>query len=126
MPKTVVITGASTGIGFALAEALGAKGWQVIAGARTDADRARLDDLPGVESIDLDVTVYPHQRALAERFAATGLDCLINNAGVAGGGPWETVPMDQLRNSFEVNFFWSCGDDPGSFASYSAQTWQNN
>jgi len=108
--KTVVITGASTGIGFAIASHLAAKGWQVFAGIRKASDGAPLQAAhQAIKPILLDVT-NPEQveTAVAEiREALDGgkLAGLINNAGVAMMGPLAVQPMDQFKAHFDVNVF---------------------
>ena len=108
--KTVVITGASTGIGFAIASHLAAKGWQVFAGIRKASDGAPLQAAhQAIKPILLDVT-NPEQveTAVAEiRQALDGgkLAGLINNAGIAMMGPLAVQPMDQFKAHFDVNVF---------------------
>ena len=108
--KTVVITGASTGIGFAIASHLAAKGWQVFAGIRKASDGAPLQAAhQAIKPILLDVT-NPEQveTAVAEiREALDGgkLAGLINNAGIAMMGPLAVQPMDQFKAHFDVNVF---------------------
>lgn len=106
MARSVLITGASTGIGRAAAEWLHARDWVVYAGARKDAD---LDALAAIGSerlipVRLDVTDQGHIDAAAAKIGS-GLDGLVNNAGIGMGGPMEFVPVDDLRRQFEVNVF---------------------
>ena len=108
--KTVVITGASTGIGRATAEHLCAKGWQVYAGIRRVEDGAELiaaDDR--IKPILLDVTNPEHVEAAVEtvRQALGGhkLAGLVNNAGIANMGPLALQPLDQFKSHFDVNVF---------------------
>jgi NAD(P)-dependent dehydrogenase (short-subunit alcohol dehydrogenase family) len=105
-----LITGASTGIGEACAVELARRGWRVFAGVRRDEDAERLRRLgPAVEPLRLDVTVAEQVAAAAERLRAeldgSGLAGLVNNAGIALGGPLETLPLDEIRRPFEVNVF---------------------
>lgn len=93
MPKTVLVTGASSGIGRATALALAQRGFTVYAGTRSPLDYA------GVTPVTLDVTDAEHVAALRD----LQLDALVNNAGVAVIGPLETLPLDQLRHQLEVN-----------------------
>lgn len=106
--RAVVVTGASTGIGAAAVNALASRGFVVYAGVRkgADAERARASHA-NVRPILLDVT---EQRAIATaaesvRAAGVPLVGLVNNAGVAFGGPLETLPLDELRAQFDVNVF---------------------
>lgn len=108
--KTVVITGASTGIGRSTAEHLAKAGWQVFAGIRKEKDGAALiaaDDR--IKPILLDVTNAEHVDAAVEtvRAALAGqkLGGLVNNAGIANMGPLAIQPLDQFQAHFEVNVF---------------------
>jgi len=106
--KTVLVTGASTGIGEAAALALAARGHRVLAGVRREADAKRFRAGLGThgEPLILDVT-RPEQieAARAAVDAAGGLDALVNNAGVTVSGPLEHLPLDELRQQFEINVF---------------------
>jgi NAD(P)-dependent dehydrogenase (short-subunit alcohol dehydrogenase family) len=108
MPS-LLITGASTGIGLDSALRMARRGWQVFACVRREEDAARLREigLPGLEPLLLDVTsVESIARARAEveaRLGENGLDGLVNNAGVALIGPVEFLNLDDLRQLFEVN-----------------------
>ncbi|MEO0449762.1 MAG: SDR family oxidoreductase [Pseudomonadota bacterium] len=108
--KTVVITGASTGIGRTTAEHLAKKGWQVFAGIRKESDGAALkaaDDR--IIPILLDVTQPKQVDAAVEtvRAALSGqkLAGLVNNAGIANMGPLALQPLDQFKSHFDVNVF---------------------
>jgi NAD(P)-dependent dehydrogenase (short-subunit alcohol dehydrogenase family) len=108
--RSVLVTGASTGIGRATAMRLDASGWRVFAGVR---DPAAAESLRGEAStrltpVFLDVT-EPEQIAaaaeLVEKESEGGLDGLVNNAGVAIPGPLETIPLEDFRRQLEVNLF---------------------
>ena len=106
--RSVLVTGASTGIGRATALRLDSSGWQVFAGVRKDADAESLgaEASPRLVPVTLDVTDPGQIAAAADRIEAEaegGLDVLVNNAGVAVPGPLETVPLDDLRHQLEVN-----------------------
>lgn len=106
--RSVLVTGASTGIGRATALRLDSAGWQVFAGVRkeADAESLRAEASPRLVPLILDVTDPEQIAAAAERIEAEaegGLDGLVNNAGVAVPGPLETVPLDDLRHQLEVN-----------------------
>jgi NAD(P)-dependent dehydrogenase (short-subunit alcohol dehydrogenase family) len=96
----VLVTGASTGIGWAAAEALRDKGLDVFAGVRKpeDAERARE---AGLQPLTIDVTDAESIAAAAQQVEA--LQALVNNAGVAVTGPVEYVPIEEWRKQLEIN-----------------------
>jgi NAD(P)-dependent dehydrogenase (short-subunit alcohol dehydrogenase family) len=100
--RSVVVTGASSGIGEACARRLAGSGWRVLAGVRSGADAERLR-APGVEPVMLDVTDAASIAAAAERLGDGGLQGLVNNAGIAVSMPLEFLPLDELRRQLEVN-----------------------
>lgn len=106
--KSVVITGASTGIGRGTAEYLAARGWKVFAGVRKQADAdALLASNSAIHPLILDVT-NTSQIALAAQDVAKELGNeklggLVNNAGVAIIGPLAVQPMDEIRQHFDIN-----------------------
>lgn len=123
-PKSLLITGASTGIGRACALHMAALGWRVFAGVRRDSDAASLlkDSsnyaLPAAQLPDrliadhlfpifIDVTEQASIAAAAEQIAAAvgdaGLDGLVNNAGIAIAGPLEFIALPDFRQQLEVN-----------------------
>jgi NAD(P)-dependent dehydrogenase (short-subunit alcohol dehydrogenase family) len=103
---TVVITGASTGIGYAAARRLATAGFDVYAGVRNDADAARLRDA-GLRPLTIDVTDQATIEAAAtevgEAVGPAGLAGLVNNAGIAVSGPVELIPIEDWRRQLEVN-----------------------
>lgn len=108
--KTVLITGASTGIGAACALDLARRGHRVYAGVRKDADGERLAGLAGpgpLLPVLIDVTRQDTIEATAARIRddAGGLDGLVNNAGIGRGGPVEFLELNEWREQFEVNLF---------------------
>ena len=108
---TVVITGASSGIGRASAIHMGKRGWRVFAGVRrrVDADSLLQEAPESLTPILLDVTDPASIRAaahlVAEDVGPAGLSGLVNNAGIAYGGPVETLELKEVRRLFDVNFF---------------------
>jgi len=102
MPS-VLVTGASRGIGKTIATHLAASGWDVIAGVRTEADGARLRaEDSRLTPVMLDVTDENHIAALDQSLPQR-LDAVVNNAGVVVGGPMETVPLGELRRQLDIN-----------------------
>jgi NAD(P)-dependent dehydrogenase (short-subunit alcohol dehydrogenase family) len=106
--RSVLVTGASTGIGRASALRLDAAGWRVFAGVRREEDAAALRQAGSerIEPLFLDVTDAGQIAAAAERVAEEapdGLDGLVNNAGVAIPGPLETLSLADFRLQLEVN-----------------------
>ena len=105
----VVVSGASTGIGYACALALCGRGFTVVAGARADGDLARLRalGLPGLVAVALDVesgASIDAAVAAAEHLApGGGLRGLVNCAGISPLGPVETLTADTLRRVLDVN-----------------------
>jgi NAD(P)-dependent dehydrogenase (short-subunit alcohol dehydrogenase family) len=103
---TVVITGASTGIGRAASLRLARAGFSVLAGVRREEDGAALRAQDArIEPILVDVTDAGQIASLAARVGGAPLAGLVNNAGIAVAGPLEGVPIDLVRRQYEVNVF---------------------
>ncbi|MEM8788010.1 MAG: SDR family NAD(P)-dependent oxidoreductase [Pseudomonadota bacterium] len=106
-PKTVLITGCSSGIGYDAAHGLSRRGWRVFATCRKQEDCARLER-EGLESFPLD---YADEDSLAaavdQALSRTGgtLDALFNNGAFAVPGLAADLPRDALRDIFETNLF---------------------
>ncbi len=106
---SVVITGASTGIGRAIAEVLCASGHRVFANVRRKEDAEGIEAALGqnCRAIRFDVrddkAIADAAAAVAAELGDDGLDALVNNAGIAVPGPIEHVPLAQFRDQFEVN-----------------------
>ena len=108
MNSGVLVTGASTGIGYACARTLANSDRIVFAGVRSEADAQRLSELHGnVRPILLDVTVREQIAAAANAIRASGVQLrgVVNNAGIAVAGPLEFLPLDDFRKQFEINLF---------------------
>jgi NAD(P)-dependent dehydrogenase (short-subunit alcohol dehydrogenase family) len=103
--KSILVTGASSGIGRNLAETLAGAGYHVYAGARKDEDLAALGAIENVTAVRLDVTMQDQVDAAAALIAdkGTGLYGLVNNAGVGGGGQVLDTPIEDQNFVYEVN-----------------------
>ena len=104
--QTVLITGASSGIGKAIAIRLQQEGYFVYAAARRVAQMRDLEDM-GATALKMDVTREEDIVAGVERIGEErgGTDILVNNAGFGLYGPVEDTPLDAARYQFEVNLF---------------------
>ena len=97
--RVVAVTGASRGIGHAIAALLHDTGAQVLAGAR----HAPAPALAGIEFAALDVTDEASVRAFAQRAAEAGVDSLVHNAWVGVFGPLEAATVEDYRHVFDTN-----------------------
>lgn len=105
--RTVLVTGASTGIGEACSLLLARQGFRVFAAVRRIVDADRLKTvIPGVDTLLIDVTNDDSVSRAAEVLdQATGgeLFALINNAGIAVAGPLECLPIPELEKQLNIN-----------------------
>ena len=104
--KVVLVTGASSGIGFDAAQALAARGHKVYAAARR-VEKMEPLKAKGIEVLRMDVT---DEASMAEGVESIlknegRIDVLVNNAGYGFFGAIETVPMEEARRQLEVNVF---------------------
>jgi len=109
--RTALITGASRGLGLALARALAGEGWTLIVDARgsgtLESARAELADQTHVIAIAGDVSDAGHRAALADAARGVGgLDALVNNASILGPSPQPALldyPLDVLEEVYRKN-----------------------
>jgi len=113
--SVAIVTGASRGLGQALATGLVQAGWSVVIDGRdrstlnASADRMRAEATEGARVVAVagDITDAEHRHALVDAAVALGgLDLLVNNAGTLGTSPLPSLadyPLDELRVAFEVN-----------------------
>jgi NAD(P)-dependent dehydrogenase (short-subunit alcohol dehydrogenase family) len=99
---TVLVTGASTGIGEATVLHLRELGFEPVAGVRKDEDAERLGS-SGIRSVRLDVTDADQIAAVRAELGEGALAGLVNNAGIAIAAPLEFLPVEQLRHQLEIN-----------------------
>ncbi len=108
---TLLITGASTGIGRACALHFDKKGYRVFAGIRKEADAENLkkEASDKLTPVMIDVTDYESVSKAAEvvgdAVGESGLNGLVNNAGIAVSGPLEFLPIKRFEEQFKVNVF---------------------
>ncbi len=104
---TVLVTGASAGLGRAIARLFQARGWNVAATMRSPEKDTELGALERVALLPLDVTdeasIDAAFEAAAVRFGQ--IDVVVNNAGYGLTGPFETLDPAQIRRQFETNVF---------------------
>ena len=107
MSQTVLITGASSGIGKASAALFADRGWNVVATMRNPDDGADLAQADNVIVTRLDLldgnSIDEAVAAGLDRFGT--IDVLLNNAGYGAYGPLEATPIDVVRRQFDVNLF---------------------
>lgn len=107
--RTAVVTGVSTGIGWGITKVLIANGFRVFGSVRKQTDADKLSDEFGKSYVPLifDVTdeqgVHAAADQVREHLEGSTLGGLVNNAGIAVGGPLLHLPLDQYRTQLEVN-----------------------
>ncbi|MFA5023753.1 MAG: SDR family oxidoreductase [Patescibacteria group bacterium] len=107
--KTLLITGASSGIGHYIVETLAARGWFIFAGYRDEKAAAEIKKISpeNIQPLYLDVTDENSVLAARELINKSGrqLNVLFNNAGTSLGGPLEVISITEMKKLFEVNYF---------------------
>jgi NAD(P)-dependent dehydrogenase (short-subunit alcohol dehydrogenase family) len=103
--RSVLVTGANSGIGLAITQYLTARGFHVYGGARKDEDLKTLNAMPNVTAVRLDVTKQEDIDAAAKfvKEQGRGLYGVINNAGVAVIGELATVADKDVQWQYEIN-----------------------
>src|ERR687896_427342 len=99
---TVLVTGASSGIGEATSLHLRELGFDSVAAVRKDDDAERLAT-SGLRTVRMDVTDADSIAAARAELGDGPLAGLVNNAGIAVAAPLEFLPLDQLRHQLEIN-----------------------
>ena len=106
--ETILITGASSGIGRDIAYSLAKLGYKVFAGVRRKVDKQELEGLnSNITGVYIDVT-NPASIEKAFWFVMKNvnkIDVLINNAGIVCAGPVECIPVSKIKEQFDVNTF---------------------
>ncbi len=107
MPRTVLITGSSSGIGRAAAELFAARGWNVAATAREPSSLDAWSQQPNVAPLRLDVTDESTIKAAVSHIIGRfgGIDVLVNNAGYGLFGALEGATAEDLEAQFRTNVF---------------------
>ena len=111
MSKNIVITGVSTGIGYTTTKLLINSGYKIFGSVRSEKDAESLKSEFGKQFYPLifDVTdeenIYNCVELVKNEIGNKGICALINNAGLAVGGPLLEIPVENIRYQFEVNVF---------------------
>ncbi|MCP4682966.1 MAG: SDR family NAD(P)-dependent oxidoreductase [Desulfobacterales bacterium] len=107
--KSVLVTGASSGIGWDCALELDRMGWTVFAGVRKEEDGRKLGDASSgnIIPVVMDIVDYESVKQAAviigDELNGAGLDALVNNAGISVQGPLEFVPIEMFEKQMQVN-----------------------
>lgn len=103
MDRTAVITGATSGIGRAYADALAGQGWSIVGIGRNEERLAQLvQELPGTRTLAADLSTDAGIEAVSDLLAHEPVQMLVNNAGVAHYMPLADLPVDRARELVHV------------------------
>ena len=107
--KSILITGASSGIGKYMTEILAKRGWIIWAGYRDEKGKNELLKIKSEKIYPLEIDVTNNQliieaKKIIENSGFT-LNAIFNNAGIAIGGPVEILNIEDVKKVYEVNFF---------------------
>lgn len=107
MNKTILITGASSGIGKASAIHFAEKGWKVAATMRNPQKETELNKIQNIQLFRLDVLDQESiDQAIEGTISAFGkIDVVLNNAGYGTAGPFEAATKEQVKRQFDTNLF---------------------
>lgn len=109
--KTILVTGASSGIGWTTSLELAEKGWRVFSAVRKEEDAKKLRDASSntVTPILMDIVDYESvkrgEAEIEKMLDGDGLDALFNNAGISVQGPIEIIPIEKFEQQIRVNVF---------------------
>jgi len=103
MPRTVFITGSSSGLGRAATKLFSARGWKVFATMRNPEREKELADLAGVVLLPLDITEPTQIEGAAAESITHGVDVVFNNAGYGMAGPLEAMSDEQILRMVNTN-----------------------
>ncbi|KAG7383640.1 hypothetical protein PHYBOEH_009846 [Phytophthora boehmeriae] len=101
--KTVLITGATRGLGLAFATHYSKAGWSVIGTARANSNTDQLAALSPFKIVAMDTGDEASVIEAAQQLDGVAIDLLINNAGIAEGGGFESSTKESMMRQFEVN-----------------------
>jgi NAD(P)-dependent dehydrogenase (short-subunit alcohol dehydrogenase family) len=106
-PRTVLVTGASAGVGKSCVDVFSSEGWNAVAATRHPERLSQYECLPQVLAVGMDVTddnsINNALRVAVEAFG--GIDVVVNNAGYGHVGLLEATPMSAIKELFDVNLF---------------------
>jgi NAD(P)-dependent dehydrogenase (short-subunit alcohol dehydrogenase family) len=109
--KSVLVTGASTGIGWAISLELANRDWRVFSAVRKDTDAKKLREASSgkITPVIMDIVDYESVKKgageIEKMLGGAGLDALFNNAGISVQGPMEIIPIEMFEQQIRVNVF---------------------